>query len=191
MGVTAVILAGGLATRMQGEKPLRELRGKTLLEHSMGLVAQIADEVLVSSGARELPVANAVPDPPEFAKQGPLAGILAGLEAAKHEHVLILACDLPNVPVALLERLLEPLGDDCACVYTEHSGHPEPLVAALSATPARAAVRKALSEGANKVVPCWKALRHRVLGEDQLAGFQPLEKTFANINTLEDLEREA
>lgn len=190
MGVTAVILAGGLATRMQGEKPLRVLRGKTLLEHSMDLVAQIADEVLVSSGVRELPVPNAVPDAPEFAKQGPLAGILAGLDAAKHEHTLVLACDLPNVPEALLKRLLAELGDSCACVYTQHSGYPEPLVAALKTAPARKAVRKALSRGANKVIPCWKALPHRVLGETELSEFQPLDRTFANVNTLKDLERE-
>ena len=191
MGVTGVILAGGLATRMQGEKPLRVLRDKTLLEHSMDLVGQIADEVLVSSGSRDLPLPNAVPDAAEFAKQGPLAGILAALEAASHERTLVVACDLPNLPKPLLSLLLASLSDEVACVYTEHSGHPEPLVTALKTDMARKAVRKALSEGANKVVPCWKTLPHRVLGEDELAEFQPFSRTFANINTLEDLEREA
>ena len=190
MGVTAVILAGGLATRMHGEKALRLLRGKTLLEHSLDLVADLADEVLVSSGARVLPVPNAVPDAPEFAGQGPLAGILAGLEASSHERTLILACDLPNVPPALLSRLLEALGDEYSCVYTEHSGHPEPLVAALKTAPAREAVRKALSSKVNKVVPCWKALAHRVLLEQELSEFKPLDKAFANINTLAELEAE-
>ncbi|MBZ0136366.1 MAG: molybdenum cofactor guanylyltransferase [Planctomycetes bacterium] len=190
MGVTAVILAGGRATRMQGEKPLRLLRGRTLLEHSRRIVAHVADEVLVSSGARDLPVPYAVPDAPEFAGRGPLAGILAGLEAAKHEHTLVLACDLPNVPPPLLRRLLEALSDNCDCVYTQHSGNPEPLVVALTTAPARAGVRKALSMGVNKVLPCWDALPHRVLGEDDLAKFRPLDRTFANVNTLEDLEQE-
>lgn len=190
MGTTAVILAGGKASRMHGEKPLRLLRGKTLLQHSLDLVSRIADEVLVASGNRSLPVSQRVDDPPEFAGQGPLAGILAGLEAAQHQHTIVLACDLPNVPPELLQRLLLELGEACACVYTRHSGHPEPLVAALETAAACRAVRKALSEGVNKVVPCWQTLPHRVLNEADLAGYQPLDRVFANINTLSELEAE-
>jgi molybdenum cofactor guanylyltransferase len=193
VGVTAVILAGGRATRMGGEKPLRLLRGRTLLEHSRDLVAPLADEVLVACGTRELALpagARAVPDAPAFAGQGPLAGILAGLEAGAHERTLVVACDLPNLPPALLQLLLDALGEDCDCAFAAHGGHPEPLVAALHTAAARQAVRKALSEGVNKVVPCWHTLPHRVLEDDELAPFQPLARTFANINTLEDLRGE-
>jgi molybdopterin-guanine dinucleotide biosynthesis protein A len=193
VGVTAIILAGGRATRMQGEKPLRLLKGRTLLEHSLDLVAPLADEVLVASGARELETPTGckpVKDAPEFAGQGPLAGILAGLEAAAHAHALVLACDLPNLPTALLKSLLQSLSPDCDCCWCEHSGHPEPLAAAMRTSPAREAVRKALAKGANKVVPCWKSMAHCVLGENELAVFAPLERAFANLNTLADLERE-
>jgi len=193
VGVTAVILAGGRATRMQGEKPLRLLKGSTLLEHSKDLVAPLADEVLVASGARDLePPADCktVKDAPEFAGQGPLAGILAGLDAASNDITLVLACDLPNLPTRLLKRLVEALDADCDCCWCEHSGHPEPLAAAMHTAAAREAVRKALTDGANKVVPCWRSMAHCVLGPDVLAEFAPLERAFANLNTLEDLERE-
>lgn len=193
MGATAVILAGGRATRMQGEKPLRLLKGRTLLRHSKDLVAPLADEVLIASGARELELPDgvkSVPDTPGFEGQGPLSGILAGLDAARNDRVIVLACDLPNLPTALLERLLATLADDCACCWCEHSGHPEPLAAAMLRTPARQAVRNALANGAYKVVPCWRSMTHRVLSEDDLAEFAPLSRAFANINTLEDLERE-
>lgn len=191
MGLTAIILAGGLATRMQGEKPLRMLRGRTLLQHTLDLVAPLADEVLVSTGARELEQTGArlVPDPPEFVQRGPLAGILAGLEAAAHSRALVLACDLPNIPRELLSLLVATLADvDCA--YTRPAAHDEPLVAALNTAPAAAAARKALAAGVNKVVPCWQALRHRVLTVAELSPFAPLDKAFANINTLAELERE-
>lgn len=194
MGVSAIILAGGQASRMQGEKPLRLLRGKTLLEHSRDLVAPLADEILVASGARDLPLAAgliATPDAAEFNGHGPLAGVLAGLEASLNGQAIILACDLPNLTTALLQRLLDTLGPDCDCCWTEHSGYPEPLVAALSVSVAKASVRKALEHGANKVVPCWASMQHRVLHEDDLTEFSPLADTFANLNTLADLEREA
>jgi molybdenum cofactor guanylyltransferase len=193
MGVTAIILAGGQASRMQGEKPLRLLRGRTLLKHAVDLVTGLADEILISTGTRDMPMLKglrAVADVPEFAGTGPLAGVLAGLDAASHHHALVLACDLPNLPQALLKRLLETLADDCDCVWTEHEGHPEPLVAALNVTPGRKAVMSALSRKVYKVVPCWESMAHRVLGEPDLAEFAPLERVFANLNTLDELERE-
>jgi molybdopterin-guanine dinucleotide biosynthesis protein A len=193
VGVSAIILAGGQASRMQGEKPLRLLRGKTLLEHTRDLVAPLADEVLVASGARSLPLppgTRAVPDAPEFTGRGPLAGILAGLEATRHERALVLACDLPNLPRALLQRLLDALSHDCLCAWCSHDGHDEPLAAALDVPAARKTVRKALADGASRVVPCWRSLPHRVLDETELAEFAPLERTFANLNTLAELERE-
>ena len=102
----------------------------------------------------------------------------------------MLACDLPNLPTRLLKRLVEALDADCDCCWCEHSGHPEPLAAAMHTAAAREAVRKALTDGANKVVPCWRSMAHCVLGPDVLAEFAPLERAFANLNTLEDLERE-
>ena len=194
MQVCAIILAGGQASRMQGEKPLRLLRGKTLLEHSKDLVAPLADEILVASGTRDMPLpegVRAAPDAAQFNGRGPLAGVLAGLEATQANQAIVLACDLPNVPAALLGRMLAALGDDCDCCWTEHNDHPEPLVAALNVAPARLAVRKALENAANKVVPCWASMSHRVLGESELSDFAPLERAFANLNTLTDLERES
>jgi molybdopterin-guanine dinucleotide biosynthesis protein A len=194
MGVTAIILAGGKASRMGGDKALRLLRGRTLLRHAVDLVAELADETIISTGTRDLPMLPgliAAPDAAGYAGQGPLAGVLAGLEIASHERAIVLACDLPNLPAMLLRRLVDTLSDACDCVYTEHAGHPEPLVAALNVAAAREAVREALSRGEFKVVPCWQSMAHRVLREADLAEFAPLEKTFANINTLADLEREA
>ena len=131
MSVCAIILAGGQASRMQGEKPLRLLRGKTLLEHSKDLVAPLADEILVASGTRDMPLpegVRAAPDAAQFNGRGPLAGVLAGLEATQANQAIVLACDLPNVPAALLGRMLAALGDDCDCccapsaaVYTSDS----------------------------------------------------------------------
>ncbi|MCA8918111.1 MAG: molybdenum cofactor guanylyltransferase [Planctomycetes bacterium] len=190
MGVSAVILAGGRATRMQGEKPLRLLKGRTLLQHSNDLVAPLADEIIVASGTRNLDLpdgAISAPDSPGFTGQGPLAGILAGLNTASHEHIIVLACDLPNLPLALLQRMLDRLADT-SCCWCEHSGHPEPLAAAVRKTPAKAIIDEALKAGQNKVMPCWLGLPHRILGEADLTEFQPLQQTFANINTLQDLE---
>ena len=84
--VVAVVLAGGLARRMGGgDKPLRSLGGRPLLDHVLARVGpQVAGIVLNANGdpgrfaAYRLPVvADPLPDHP-----GPLAGVLAGLDWA-------------------------------------------------------------------------------------------------------------
>lgn len=190
-----LVLAGGLASRMGGDKALRLVRGQTLLQHALGVLRPFCAALAVSTGNRNLELPQGVaplPDLEPFAMKGPLSGLLAGLRAASAanaEVMLAVACDLPNVPAALLARLLRELrGHDV--VFCEHEGLPEPLVCALQVTPMLAAVEASLARGALKVVPLWKSARCRLLSDADLAEFAPLEKTFANVNTLEDLARE-
>jgi molybdopterin-guanine dinucleotide biosynthesis protein A len=46
----------------------------------------------------------------DTAFQGPLAGIRAGLKAARHDQLLVLPCDAPRLDRALLEALLKQAG---------------------------------------------------------------------------------
>lgn len=188
--VGAIILAGGGATRMGGEKPLRMLRGRTLLEHAVEVCRALARRVVVAVGPREfgLPAGViAAPDAPAHLGKGPLAGIAAGLEAVECPRAVVLACDLPNIPVALLRRLV---AEARPCAYCEHAGHPEPLVCALEVAAVRPRVVAALGAGELRVAPLWSACGATVLRDSDLAEFAPLERTFANVNTLAELERE-
>lgn len=190
MDTAAIILAGGLATRMGGEKALRPLNGRTLLEHACEIVRPLAGEIVVALGNRDmlLPAGvRGIQDPPQFPQQGPLSGILAGLHALTCEHALLLPCDTPHVPPALCALLLARLvGVDV--VFCAPRGQPEPLVAALCVKQVRAAVERELGAGRRKVVPLWRSLPHVELSDADLAAFEPLERAFANINTLADLQ---
>jgi molybdenum cofactor guanylyltransferase len=109
-----VILAGGLARRMGGgDKPLRTLAGKPLLDHVIARIAPQCDALVL----------NANGDPARFAQwnlpivadsvtgfAGPLAGVLAALDwCAQHrpqiEWVLSVAADCPFLPDDLVRRL--------------------------------------------------------------------------------------
>jgi molybdopterin-guanine dinucleotide biosynthesis protein A len=190
-----LVLAGGLASRMEGEKPLRVLGGKTLLEIALSALRPLCVELAVSTGQRELVLPKGIeglPDLKPHVMQGPLSGIWAGLKAAQKsgaEIMLVLACDLPHISAALLMKLAQELkGHDV--VFCEHGGQPEPLVCALRVTPMLATVEAALEKGALKVVPLWKAANCRLLVDADIGEFAPLERMFANINTLEDLSNE-
>lgn len=190
MSVTAVVLAGGLATRMGGEKPLRLLHGRTLLGHALAVAAPLARQVLVAGGRRDLPLppgVTAVPDLPGLHQRGPLSGILAGLAAASHDRVLCLSCDMPWLSASLLQALLAALGQH-QCAYCTLPGSPgEPLPVALRREPALARVRAALEAGNNRVLPLWRALDSRVFAGTELAAFGDPALLLRNLNTPEDL----
>jgi len=109
--VAAVILAGGQGRRMGGvDKGLIEYRGRPLIEWAIsGLAAQV-DQLVISAnrnldvyaayGLRVLP--DTLPDYP-----GPLAGVLAALDALSADWLLVVPCDTPHLPPDLACRLLE------------------------------------------------------------------------------------
>jgi molybdopterin-guanine dinucleotide biosynthesis protein A len=115
---TALILCGGRATRMGGvDKPLQAFLGRPLVEHVLERIApQTGGRVLISANRHPLeyarfghPVlADTLPDFP-----GPLAGILAGLEALEARDadawLLCVSGDSPWLPQDLLERLVTGL----------------------------------------------------------------------------------
>ena len=95
-----MVLAGGLARRMGGgDKPLRLLAGRPMLDHALDrLSPQVAAVVLNANGdparfaAYGLPVvADGLPDHP-----GPLAGILAALDWAAEHRPALPCCACPH-----------------------------------------------------------------------------------------------
>ncbi len=109
-----VVLAGGLARRMGGgDKPLRVLGGKPMLDHALGRLAPQVAAVIVNANGDParfagygLPVvADGLPDHP-----GPLAGILAALDWAAEQRpdlpwVVSVPGDSPFIPGDLVARL--------------------------------------------------------------------------------------
>lgn len=187
----AVVLAGGLARRMGGgDKPLRLLGGRPLLDHLLGrLGPQVKRVVLNANGdpARfagyGLPVvADGLPDHP-----GPLAGILAGLDHAAAHHpdlpwVVSVTGDAPFIPADLVARLhaaREQAGLPLSCARSDGQTHP-PI--SLWPVALRDALRQALLEGERKI-DRWTA-RHGCAHADWPATpFDP----FFNANAPEDL----
>jgi molybdopterin-guanine dinucleotide biosynthesis protein A len=164
--VVGVLLAGGLSRRMGGgDKSLRLLGGKTLLDHVIErLRPQVAALVLNANGdpARFAPfglpvVADSVPD---FA--GPLAGILAGLDWAAERrpdcaYIASVATDAPFLPRDLVPRLMEGMraaGADLACAASGGQEHP---VIGLWPVRLRADLRHALIDEGIRKVDLWTA----------------------------------
>lgn len=127
---TGVVLAGGKSTRMGRDKALLEVDGKPLLVHAIERLRPHVRELLVIGDPRKYGRfhEDVVPDDVEGA--GPLGGIVTAMGQARHDRLLVLACDVPGVNDALLRRLTRELADEADALVPRHAGQLEPLMAA-------------------------------------------------------------
>lgn len=127
--VSALILAGGKATRLGGvAKHELVVGGETIFARQVRVLAPRVREILVSA-PRDVAGYRTVRD--ALVGVGPLAGIAAGLAACATPWLLVVAGDMPHITSALVDRMLALRGDDAVGVRV--GGLPEPLVCVLHA----------------------------------------------------------
>jgi molybdenum cofactor guanylyltransferase len=116
--LSAIVLAGGLSSRMGQDKALLPIEGVPLLAQICRIAQQVADPVYVVtpwSDRYQSVVDRAVQFIPEVVvseqTNGSLIGFIQGLAIVKTEWVLLLACDLPNLQVEVLQDWAAELSD--------------------------------------------------------------------------------
>jgi len=129
-GASLIILAGGKGRRMRTDKAKLPIPGGTLIRRVLLQVEGKFDEVLISVSrgqAVDAPGCRIVED--AAPGQGPLAGILAGLKAAKNDVCTVLACDIPDIDVDFLKGLIAKAHGFDIVVPVSSGGFFEPLFA--------------------------------------------------------------
>ena len=129
-GLTGVLLVGGASSRFGSPKTLAELDGETLAQRAWRTLGEAFDERLAVGKAADrldLPF-PVVDDGTEI--RAPLAGIVAGLRAARHSVVVFLPVDVPFASA----QLLRSLGDACREAAVTETG-PLPAAFAREALP--------------------------------------------------------
>jgi len=107
---SVLLLAGGRGQRMGGrDKGLLPWRGQPLIAHLHARVRGLGDDLIISCNRNQAVYAAYADrlvgdDSADF--PGPLAGIRAGLAAARHSHLLVLPCDVPGIDGDLLQTML-------------------------------------------------------------------------------------
>ena len=192
MGVSAIVLAGGLSRRLGRDKALEPFDGEPLIRRVIGRLSQFTDEtvVVVNSEARgsELPLPDdAVIAVDIFPDSGSLGGIFTGLTVAKNEWGFVVACDMPFLNADLILHMLT-LRSGYDAVVPRLDGYPEPTHAAYS----RACIphiQRRLEARELKIAGFFDDVRVRTLAEVEADDLDPGRLSFFNVNTPEDLER--
>ena len=133
-----VLLAGGLSRRMGGgDKCLRPLAGRPLLQHVLERMEPQADTIVLNANgdaARFSAFALPVVTDPVAGHAGPLAGILSGMLWAREfradaADIVSVPTDCPFLPSDLVDRLL--MAREAAAVssaYAASAGRTHPVV---------------------------------------------------------------
>lgn len=117
-----VVLAGGRSTRFGSNKALAELDGFSLVRRAAMCLAEVCSTVvLADAGQGLLPEIESIDDGPG---RGPAAGLLGASLRYPGRDLLVLACDLPAVPVALLEEVSAPSSADLIMARTSRGVEP-------------------------------------------------------------------
>ncbi len=132
---SVLILAGGRGQRMGGrDKGLLAWRGEPLIAHIRRTVRPLCDDLVVSCNRNQADYAayaDQLVGDAEADFPGPLAGVIAGLSAARHDWVVLLACDSPLVDQALINDLRRlAVANDCAAMVRQ-GGFWQPMFSVL------------------------------------------------------------
>ncbi len=192
--VAGVIIAGGMARRLQGaDKPLVPVAGRPLAGHVVARFRPQVDALLL----------NANGDPARFAGlgvsvqedmvpgDGPLAGLLTGMLWARGmlpeaEWLASVPVDTPFLPTDLVQRLhAAAVAQDAECAMARSEGRAHPIIAVWWLGLA-SELQSAMANGLRRVEGF--LADHRVV---QVSWDSRPVDPFFNVNTREDLHEAA
>lgn len=189
--LTVVIQAGGESRRMGQDKALVPFLGKPLILRVIGRVAHLADELLVTTNHPEnyrFLGYSLVPD--LVPGRGALGGLFTALNAARHEMVAVVACDMPFVSAELLaaERdLLVAMGYDAAIPQSPDGA--EPFHAVYRRAACLPAIQAAIQADRWRVNAWFSEVNIRLLSPQEIRQYDPEQLAFWNINTPQELRQ--
>jgi len=183
--VTGVILAGGLARRMNHQdKGLLPYHGRPLVSYAIAAMSPVVGRLLINANRNHeqyrqfgLPVIADQTD----SFDGPLAGISAAMHDAETGVLLVMPCDCPLATSGHLQKLLtarEEQDADIAVAFDGERLHPVFLAVK---TALQAGLGEYLSGGGRKVED-WLKQYNTVK-----ADFSRQPELFVNLNTMAEL----
>ncbi len=131
MKIGAVLVAAGCSERMGRPKLLMEAGGKTVLEHTLSGVYDVADEIVVVTGCYHDKMNEILKNyrkvkvhyNPDY-KKGMFSSVTRGVQSVHAHRIFIIPGDCPLIGEEIYRRLLDIEGDIIVPAYRGRGGHP-------------------------------------------------------------------
>ena len=191
--VSGIVLAGGRSARFGRDKLAEPIGDKPLLHLAIEAMAMVASDVIVvAPPGVDLPIPDRVRLVHDEAPyEGPLAGCLTGLTAAREPLVLVAGGDMPSLEPAVLGFLVRALEASSAdATLLEHRGRRQQLPFAVRTGAGSDLASRLLAQGERRLGALTERLTVRVLREADWRPLDPEARTLRDVDEPDDLPAE-
>lgn len=164
--------------------------GRPLVEMVRDTVAGLGDELILITNKPEAYAHLGLPMVGDmYPEHGPLGGIYTAVYHAQHPHTLIVACDMPWLNRDLLAYMLT-LRDTADVIVPRWEKYPEPLHAIYHKN-CLGPIEEKLQAQQLKITSFYGRVTVRFVEREEIERFDPDGRSFANINTPQELSQAA
>jgi molybdenum cofactor guanylyltransferase len=188
------VLAGGRSTRFGSDKLAAIHRGIPLLHHAVLRLGEVCAEVVVVIAPGSPEVAMPVGANARFVRdaregEGPLAGLLSGLEGISTELAIVAGGDMPDLSTGVLLEMLRVAGETSVdAVALQDGARFRPLPSLVRVAPARDAASALLDAGERSLRSLLQALHAAVINEQTWIALDPSRGTLRDVDEPADLD---
>ena len=125
--INAYIFTGGQSRRLQTDKSLVKLNGKTLTEIMHKKLSLIFDNIYIVGKENNFPDYSFIEDVKPV--QCPLNGIVTALEHTQNDWIFVIACDLPLIETSSINYLYDNIKSNVQVVLPIIDDNLQPLCA--------------------------------------------------------------
>jgi molybdopterin-guanine dinucleotide biosynthesis protein A len=172
------------------DKAFLKVGGVPMIERILGALRSVFQNIIIvtnspqSYGAYDVDVTTDA-----FDKRGPLTGIYSGLLKSKDEYNFVVACDMPWLSPGLMQYMAS-LSEGYDIVVPAAGGLFEPLHAVYRRGLAPI-IEEQIRLEKRRIQELFGTQRVRYVAEEEIERFDPLRRSFKNLNTPEEYYKEA
>jgi len=186
----ALILAGGENKRIPMIKGFLEIRNRKIIETNIELLKSIFSRVILSVNHPELYFYLGLPMIGDvFDNRGPMTGILSVFMNTESADIFVTACDMPYINAILIKHMVEKYNYKFDALIPLYDGKPQPLFG-IYAKRISGLMEQRIRAGKKSLLDFLKTINVRYINEEEVRNIDPEGRSFVNINTFKDYQRE-
>jgi len=156
LDATAIIIAGGKSVRMGTDKAMLDIDGEPMIKHIVEKLRPFFKQILISSDdTSKYSFLNVEVIPDRISDKGPAMGIASTLAISANETNFVIACDIPQIDISLVQQLLRNSNGFDAVMPKAGRSKFEPLFAVYKKSIAKT-IDKQIDLGVRRVIDCIK-----------------------------------
>lgn len=186
----ALILAGGENKRMPLIKAFIEINHQRIIDSNIRLLKKIFNRVIISTNDPKLYFYTGLPMIGDILPiRGPMTGIFSVLSSPDTSILFVIACDMPFINAILIKYIMDSWKDKYDALIPIFNGLPQPLFGIYSKGIVNR-MEEEIKSNNKSLIDFLKKINTFYIKEGEVRNIDPEGRSFVNLNTMRDFERE-